>query len=266
VQKLANKKAYPKNPLGIIALFVFLVEAISTISLKFLVDSHSPFVGYIIAFMCVFPLVIVLLFFGTLWARRESFYSPSDFRDDASFVRLLSNMERIEAKQEATQVDPSGDSEPALPIVQKLLDLNEVQTAVNLGTAFLKVGRHSSSLEILEYIEARIPASHEFHPKILALIAYSLIGQRRYDEALRALLKARREMDRDELGFWPALGLAYSYLKIGNEEDSNRWLSHAKSIPQSPEFANLVSRIYPEFKGKFQTELPGHGGTQRPTA
>jgi tetratricopeptide (TPR) repeat protein len=255
VENLTTKKVYPKNPLGIIALFVFLIEAISTVSLKFLLDGQSPFVGYIIAFMIFFPILIILLFFGTLWIRRESFYSPADFRDDASFVKLLAKMETLETKQLATQVDPRGDTEQALPIIQKLLDLNEIQAAMSLGKAFLKVERHSSSLEIFEFIDARIPASNEFHPKILAHLAYSMIGQQRYQDAIRVLLKARREVQGQELGFWPALGLAYSYLKTGNKQDSNRWLSHAKTIPQAPEYAPLVARIYPEFKGEFQTSL-----------
>lgn len=63
----AGKKIYPKNPLGIIALFVFLIEAISTVSLKFLLDAQSPFVGPIVVFIISFPSVVVILFFITLW-------------------------------------------------------------------------------------------------------------------------------------------------------------------------------------------------------
>lgn len=250
-----EKKVYPKNPLGIIALFVFLIEAISTISLKFLLDSQSPFVGYVVAFIIFFPVIIILLFFITLWVRRESLYSPADFRDDASFVQLFAKMERLEAKQQATQVDPRDEASQAIPVIQNLLGLNEIQAAINLGKAFIKVGRYSSSQDIFEYIEEKIPASHELHPKVISQLAYSLIGQQRYSEAIKMLQKARRENHSGELGFWPALGLAYSYLKTGENQDSDRWLAHAKSLPQAADNYSLIVKIYPELKSKFQ-ELP----------
>jgi tetratricopeptide (TPR) repeat protein len=255
VETQEPKRIYPKNPIGIIALFVFFIEAISTVSLKFLLDSNSPFIGYIVAFIIFFPVIIILLFFITLWVRRESLYSPADFKDDASFVKLFAKMERLEAKQEATQVDPRDETSQALPIIQNLLNLDEIQTAINLGKAFLKVERYASSQEIFEYIEARIPASHEMHPKVLAKLAYSLIGQQRYQEAIKVLQKARREIQSEDLGFWPTLGLAYSYLKVGDKQDCDRWLAHAKSMAQASDNTLLVIKIYPEFKGQFQTNL-----------
>ncbi|MGA9767400.1 MAG: hypothetical protein WBV94_00050 [Blastocatellia bacterium] len=157
-------------------------------------------------------------------------------------------------KQEATQLDPRGDVSNALDIIQKLMDKDEVQSAVSLGKAFLKVSRYASSLEMFRYIERRIIPSHKYHPRVLAHLAYSLIGQKDYHEAIRTLLQAQRETPRNELGFWPALGLAYAYLKIGDKEEYGRWLSYAKSIPETSEYFSLVVMIYPEFKDSF---LPG---------
>lgn len=72
-----ERRLYPRNPLGIIALFVFFIEAISTVSLKFLLDAKSPYVGIILCFIIAFPSAIAILFFVTLWFRRESLYSPA---------------------------------------------------------------------------------------------------------------------------------------------------------------------------------------------
>lgn len=255
MNNMIDKKVYPKNPLGIIALFVFLIEAISTVSLKILVDAQSPFVGHVIGFIISFPSVIVLLFFATLWLRRESLYSPTDFRDDASFVQLFSKMEKIEAKQEADQFDPKGDANIPLDTIHKLLDINEVQAALGLGKSLLKVHRYSSSFEVFKYIEARIPSSHKLYPKVLNQLAYSLIGQKNYPEAINILLKAQRETP-GKLSFWPALGLAYSYLKTGNEKECDNWLSYAKAFPKASEYSSLVASLYPEFKEAFPAKTP----------
>ena len=64
-----ERRVYPKNPIGIFALFVFFVEAVSIIPLKFLLDASSPYIGAILVFIIAFPSVIVLLFFVTLWRR-----------------------------------------------------------------------------------------------------------------------------------------------------------------------------------------------------
>ena len=67
-----------RNPLGIISLFVFFIEAIATISLRIAVD--TDYIGHIVWFIILFPTLIVLLFFITLWSKRESLYSPMEFR------------------------------------------------------------------------------------------------------------------------------------------------------------------------------------------
>lgn len=96
-----KQRIYPKSPIGIVALFVLFIEAVSTVSLKFLLDASSPFTGYMITFIIVFPTVIVVLFFITIWFKRESLFSPSDFREDASFLQLFNNVTTLAEKQGA---------------------------------------------------------------------------------------------------------------------------------------------------------------------
>jgi hypothetical protein len=65
-------------PIGIIGLFVFLIEAIATVSLKFVIGTQ--FVGHLVWFIIIYPTFIALAFFAFLWKKREAFYSPYDFR------------------------------------------------------------------------------------------------------------------------------------------------------------------------------------------
>ena len=99
-------RAAPQNRLGIIALFVFFIEAIATVSLGLVVS--QPYAIYLVWFIIFYPTFIALAFFVLLWVKREALYSPSDFRDDTTFRDiLLRKVEVIEAKQDAARIDAS---------------------------------------------------------------------------------------------------------------------------------------------------------------
>lgn len=84
-----KEKIYPSSPLGMIALFVFFIEAIATVSLKFLVEYDSKELPYIIQFIIWYPTLISMLFFATLWFKRECLFAPSDFREEKNFLDLF---------------------------------------------------------------------------------------------------------------------------------------------------------------------------------
>ena len=65
------RRAYPSSSVGRIAFFVVLIEAIATVSLKFLLDANSPFIGHIVFFIMGFPVLFVVLIFTTLWMKRD---------------------------------------------------------------------------------------------------------------------------------------------------------------------------------------------------
>ncbi|MDI6794382.1 MAG: hypothetical protein QME81_16210 [bacterium] len=246
----SEKRLYPKNPIGIIALFVFFIEVISTVSLKFFLDAQSPYVGPILVFIIAFPSIIALLFFLTLWFRRESLYSPSDFRDDASFVSLISKVETLEVKQEAAQLDPRGDPNAALSVINRLVEKSEFETAIHLGKAFLKVQRYESSRELFEYLRKVIPESNEYHRKAMEYYSYTLVGLKKYHVAIQEIEQLREGVHRP-LGFWPSLALAYSYLKIDNHDRYEQWIRHAKIQKGSSDSLALVKGIYPELEEQF---------------
>lgn len=99
-QQIRNR-SLPGNPLGMIALFVLLIEAIATISLKIVAEARDPgLLMALVAFIIVFPCAIAALFFLTLWRKREVLYGPMDFSDPSSFEKILLAIGRIETKQE----------------------------------------------------------------------------------------------------------------------------------------------------------------------
>ncbi|WP_435625798.1 hypothetical protein [Flagellimonas sp.] len=74
------------NPLTIIAIFAALAEVNATIAIG-LVDPSLH--GIFIWFVMGFPTLLVALFFITLNYNTKVMYSPSDFKDDKTFVQSL---------------------------------------------------------------------------------------------------------------------------------------------------------------------------------
>lgn len=68
-----NEAAHPRprGAVGVISLFVVLVEAIATVALKFLLDAQSPFIGHLVFFLIGFPVLFLVLIFYSRWRRRE---------------------------------------------------------------------------------------------------------------------------------------------------------------------------------------------------
>ncbi len=252
-----EKRIYPRNPIGIIALFVFFIEAISTVSLKFLLDAQSEYVGIIVGFIVTFPSVIAVLFFVTIWFRRESLYSPGDFREDINFLKLIHKVKALEIRQEAAQQDPRGDTNAALSIIKRLIEINEFDTAIHLGQSFLKVKRFSSSLEIFNYLRDTIPENDSFHSKAKEYYAYSLIGLERFSEAIDELQQLNQKFP-NKFGFWPSLALANAYMHIGEEERSKYWIDCAKNLKDTPDLLPLVKDMYPKLARWLESEMNEH--------
>ena len=80
------KRIGVKNPLTIVAIFAGLAEVSGTAVLPLLEkDIQTTFVW----FLMLFPVLLVLLFFGTLVFRHHVLYAPSDFRDETLFASLF---------------------------------------------------------------------------------------------------------------------------------------------------------------------------------
>lgn len=91
-----------KNPLTIVGIFAGLVEIAGTAVMPAL----SPAVQAIyVWFLMIFPALLVIAFFLTLFFRHHVLYAPSDFREDAGFHRWApADPHAIELKVQAEQV------------------------------------------------------------------------------------------------------------------------------------------------------------------
>lgn len=236
----------PRNPLGIIALFVFLIEAIATISLKFVVDTQ--FVAHLVWFVILYPTFISVAFFIFLWVKREAFYSPYDFRSDATFQELLRRVEVLDVKQEAAKIDKSTRPNEVLETVQRLVALGDIHAAIDVGRSLLKQGDYDRALEVLSYLKEKVPPADFLHYKVRANRGYALIGAGKYDDAIAELERVRTMNEGDNFRAWHAVALSYAYLKKGDKTESDEMLALARGISGFKGNERFFASLYPDLR------------------
>ena len=89
------------NPLTVIAMFAALAEVSGTAVLPFLAPQAQ---GLFVWFVMGFPILLVLLFFGTLNFNHRVLYAPTDYREDKSFLAAI-NDNKIEGAPKGIIVD-----------------------------------------------------------------------------------------------------------------------------------------------------------------
>ncbi len=93
-----EKIKFIRNPLTVIAIFAGIAEISGTSVLPFISSEHQ---GVFIWFVMIFPVFLLLLFFATLNFNHKVLYSPSDYRDDESFLIVMEQgQNRVSAKFE----------------------------------------------------------------------------------------------------------------------------------------------------------------------
>jgi hypothetical protein len=109
-----------RNPLGIIALFIVLVYGfaalVTSFSSSFPPNERLP----LIYFLVIFP-VLVLAVFGWLVSRHiNKLYAPSDYRDENSFIRLVTDTAQAASNSAVEQEETDTESESLYDLRIKL--------------------------------------------------------------------------------------------------------------------------------------------------
>jgi hypothetical protein len=111
---LSNIKNLTRNPLGIIALFVSMIYGFSCLVLSTSITNleyayeRLPLIWFVI----IFPIIILAAFIYLVIFHHEKLYSPSDFRDDDSFIQTIDENKRIKRIQdEVKSLETSPKSE-----------------------------------------------------------------------------------------------------------------------------------------------------------
>src|SRR5258708_25950991 len=94
-----------QNLLAVIALLIGIVEAAFAYPVTHLSGSNQTVFVY---FMVGFPVLLVLCFFITVWAKPGHLYSPKDYASPADFLRGIGKSSAIPAQ--ATPESPKRQS------------------------------------------------------------------------------------------------------------------------------------------------------------
>jgi tetratricopeptide (TPR) repeat protein len=249
---LSAAAAIVRNPLSVIALFVLLVEAIATITL-IQVNGNAQVAFPLVWFVVVFPTLIALLFFGTLWWRHQFLYSPMEYRSDESFLTAMYRLQKVEARQEAADLDPrTADEKQSLQVVDRLLRLDDVHSAVNVGRTFLRAGQFDVAERIFEHILKNSALGHEMRYRVLANLGYAQIGLGQHSRAVTKLTECISLIGEAQARPWHQLALAYAHFKLAtNPSDENykefeKHLAKGKSHRWFKESRNFYQQLYPE--------------------
>ena len=138
------------NPLTIIAIFAGLAEISSTIALGLMNNENQKIFLW---FIMLFPSILVLLFFTTLYLKSHLFYAPKDFRSDESYLKIHNNLQYLE--------DFS-----SIPVSK-----NSLQQLNNNSDKLLEVAKHLPII-IKKYITEVVDKELSFaeHTKVLSSI------------------------------------------------------------------------------------------------
>ncbi len=101
MNNLGDKSNFFKNPIGVIGVFLVLVEAIASIVIvqSTLEKSQNTILVW---FIVLFPCLVLGVFYLLVTKHHEKLYSPSDYRDEQNFMKSYNNTTRKEEIKKVT--------------------------------------------------------------------------------------------------------------------------------------------------------------------
>lgn len=124
-----------KNPLGIIGVFLVLIEAIASLVI---VKSHlNDFQNNVLVFFIVlFPCLVLGAFFLLVTRHHEKLYSPGDYKDERNFVNTYNPLTQKEERRSlsaAPEAPPSVTEADLQPLKDALAEVLELQKKMVLN-------------------------------------------------------------------------------------------------------------------------------------
>ncbi|HEX7999579.1 MAG TPA: hypothetical protein VF528_14425 [Pyrinomonadaceae bacterium] len=263
-----REKLHPRNPLGIFALFVSFTETLAVVFYKILDDpSHKTILLYVIIAYALLSMFSFLIF---LWFRPTNLYAPGDFRDDKTFIELMSEVRKVKAdvahdssvteavlrevggirtRQELKEPDSTFAWENIRRMVDTFIDRdNNVTAAVGIPRAYLMIGEYDLCERVCRYLLLKVSDTHPEYYQILANLAYALVGKSEHEEARSRLLEVKNFNGGKNYASWHAVPLAVTYFHLEKSKTPEYWeaLKFARSRDDYSGLSDWFRRLYPE--------------------
>jgi CheY-like chemotaxis protein len=105
----ANAQKLARNPLGIIALFIVLVYGVAGLVTAFSASLSPSERIPLVYFLVVFPVLVLGVFAWLVSQHSNKLFSPTDFKDEANYVKMLSATASLAVASVKTDSDLSTD-------------------------------------------------------------------------------------------------------------------------------------------------------------
>jgi tetratricopeptide (TPR) repeat protein len=146
-----------------------------------------------------------------------------EYRSDESFLTAMQRLQRVEARQEAADLNPqTAGEEQSISVVDRLLKLGDVRAAVKVGRTFLEAQQFEPAKRVFNHILKNTSKTHEDRYNALANLGYAEVGLGAYEDAITHLNEAIAVADEDRVGPWHHVAIAYSHARLSkNERDAH---------------------------------------------
>ena len=248
-EEIKDKIYYPNNPLGIIALFVFFIETINATTIYFLKE-QPELLKYVVIFIISFPSIIAILFFVFLWKKPQAFYTPSDYKEDKSFLEAIFKEIKFDQQVFQATISPPSNPNTVFVLVDDLIEKKEFLSVVRIGRGYLKLKEYVKCLQFFEYVKDKMSKNEDFYVTMIANCAYSLIGLKEYEKALKYLLELKSIL-KDKIEVWHLVPLAFCYFSTGNQDEFILTIEKANQHPKMNEEIEEFKIRYPEIATKL---------------
>lgn len=161
-QKVKNVIGVVKNPIGVIGLFLVLVEAIAALVV---VNSSLPYSLNLILvlFIVIFPFVVLLVFYLLVTKHHQKLYSPSDYKDERYFANTYNRTTQTEEIVEVA----SKEEDETLPSKEGMTidDIKLIKESLNTIVSMQKsiVDKKPEEISIVEDAERTINERLDFY-------------------------------------------------------------------------------------------------------
>ena len=169
-----------RNPLGIIALFIVLIYGLASLVVGFSGKLQTSERLPVIWFLVVFPVLVLAVFAWLVSRHHARLYSPTDYREDASFIEATIQQAEVAAAlgaATARKLNPAS-------IGGSILDTRAVagRVAKLMTRATLQSVRARKLLWVDDY-----PDDDWFEREALQALGFIIVLARSTDEALAIL-------------------------------------------------------------------------------
>lgn len=229
-----------KNPIGVIGLFLVLVEAIAAFVI--VQSSLSEKLNLILVlFIVFFPCIVLFVFYILVTRHHEKLYSPSDYKDEKNFVNTYNNSTQMQEiivsdKQQETIQSKEGMTSDDIKIIKETLN-----SVLAIQKEMIIKGESLSSTTMIEDIEADINQRLDEYDT-----------EKRYKIHVSNMNKSRKFIEKlSSLGYTSEIYLG----PLGDDTEKKKyceqesiWLGEKVPIDMTVEVIKIAKNIFPHLK------------------